>query len=67
MLTHVVAHEGDADRYGVPGGPCVVTLDVPASAFVHKTVLSNEEAVEEGQSLMSVGGASPNISHLLQH
>lgn len=45
----------------------MVTLDVPASAFVHKTVLSNEEAVEEGQSLMSVGGASPNISHLLQH
>lgn len=45
----------------------MVTLDVPASAFVHMTVLSNQEAVEEGQSLMSVGGASPNISHLLQH
>lgn len=45
----------------------MVTLDVPASAFVHVTILSNEEAVEEGQSLIRVGGlaqgggASPNI------
>lgn len=47
-LTHVIPHEGDADRYGVPGGPRMVTLDVPASAFIHMAVLSNEEAVEEG-------------------
>lgn len=40
----------------------MVTLDVPASAFVHVTILSNEEAVEEGQSLIRAGGgASPNI------
>lgn len=33
----------------------MVTLDVPASAFIDMTVLSNKEAVKEGWSLIRVG------------
>lgn len=43
-LTHVVAHEGDANGYGVPGRACVIALDVPASALIYKPIFSNQEA-----------------------
>lgn len=42
----------------------MVTLDGPASAFVDMTILSNEEAVKEGRSLIRVGGASASFTHL---
>lgn len=43
-LTHVVAHESDADGHGVPEATRVVTLEVPAPALIHEPVFSNQEA-----------------------
>lgn len=42
-LTHVVAHEGDANGPGVPDGPRVIALELPASALIHEPIFSNQE------------------------
>lgn len=44
-LTHIVAHEGDADGYGVPRGPRVGTYGVPAPALIHEPIFSDQETV----------------------
>lgn len=44
-LTHIVTHEGDANGDRVPDLACVVALGVPAPAFIHKPIFSNQEAV----------------------
>ena len=46
LLTAVVAHEGDADGFGVPVGG-MGAHDVPATALVHITIAADQEVVAD--------------------
>lgn len=48
-LTHVVAHEGNANGSGVPVGTRVGALGVPASTLIDMSIFSDQEAAWEVQ------------------